>query len=233
MSRSIPAAILSALGQPEVYPFYAVEMLFDSGAVRLWTGYTDRGIGETIAASAIQSGKQYVIKSVGTTDFTLIGATSNTVGQSFLADGAGSGTGTVNFAYLGAGTLLSISGIDEINDLSAKSATISLNGISSSIVSLSLSEPYQRRQCRILFGVTNVSDFVEVFGGYMNTMSIEDSGETSNITLTVESKLIELNRPRVRRYTHESQKSRYPTDTFFSFVADLQDKDVVWGRKIA
>ena len=66
MSRSIPAAILTALGQPEVYPFYAVEMLFDSGAIRLWTGYTDRGIGETIAASAIQSGKQYVIKAVGT-----------------------------------------------------------------------------------------------------------------------------------------------------------------------
>lgn len=183
MARSIPAAILAALGQPEVYPFYAVEMLFDSGAIRLWTGYGDRTIG----------------------------------GET----------------YLGAGSVMSISGIDEVNDLSAKSATISLNGILSSIVSLALSEPYQRRVCRILWGVTNVSDFVEVFGGYMNTMAIEDSGETSNITLTVESKLIELNRPRVRRYTHESQKSRYPTDTFFSYVADLQDKDIVWGRKIA
>lgn len=183
MSRSIPAAILAALSQPEVYPFYAVEMLFDSGAIRLWTGYGDR---------------------------TISGQT-----------------------YLGAGSVLSISGIDEVNDLSAKSATISLNGILSSIVSLALDEPYQRRVCRILWGVTNVSDFVEIFGGYMNTMSIEDSGETSNITLTVESKLIELNRPRVRRYTHESQKSRYPTDTFFSYVADLQDRDIVWGRKTA
>lgn len=183
MARSIPAAILSALTQPEVYPFYAVEMLFDSGSIRLWTGYTDRTIN----------------------------------GQT----------------YIGSGNLLSISGIDEVNDLSAKSATISLNGIASSIVSLALTEPYQRRQCRILWGVTNVDDYVEVFGGYMNTMSIEDSGETSNITLTVESKLIELNRPRVRRYTHESQKSRYPTDTFFSFVADLQDRDIVWGRKTA
>jgi hypothetical protein len=214
MARSIPAAILALLLQPEVYPFYAVEMLFDSGAVRLWTGHGDR---------------------------TIDGQT-----------------------YLGAGNLLSISGIDEVNDLSAKAATISLNGINSSIVSLSLTEPYQRRPVRILFGVDtpdkngwilssgNWDDdniwyddawwkdssvvanyFVEIFGGYMNTMAIEDSGETSNITLTVESRLIELNRPRVRRYTHESQKSRYPTDTFFSFVADLQDKDIVWGRKIA
>jgi hypothetical protein len=183
MARSIPAAILSALTQPEVYPFYAVEMLFDSGAIRLWTGYDERTIN----------------------------------GQT----------------YIGSGNLLSISGIDEVNDLSAKAATISLNGIASSIVSLALTEPYQRRVCRILWGVTNVDDYVEIFGGYMNTMAIEDSGETSNITLTVESRLIELNRPRVRRYTHESQKSRYPTDTFFSFVADLQDKEIVWGRKIA
>ena len=52
MSRSIPAAILAALTQPEVYPFYAVEMLFDSGAVRLWTGYTDRTIdGQTYIGS--------------------------------------------------------------------------------------------------------------------------------------------------------------------------------------
>jgi hypothetical protein len=62
-------------------------------------------------------------------------------------------------------------------------------------------------------------------------MQIEDSGETSTITLTIESKLVELNRARVRRYTHESHQSRHPNDTFFSFVADLQDKPVVWGRK--
>jgi hypothetical protein len=181
MARSVPAAILTALAQSVVRPFYAVEMSFDSGSVRLWTGYGDRTID----------------------------------GQS----------------YFGTGRLMSISGLEEVNNLSAKQATISLDGISSSIVSLALSEPYQRRACRILWGVTDVDDFVEVFGGYMNTMQIEDSGETSNITLTVESKLVELNRPRSRRYTHESQKSRFPTDTFFSFVADLQDKQIPWGRK--
>ena len=183
MSRSIPAAILTALAQPEVYPFYAVEMLFDSGAVRLWTGYDDR---------------------------TIDGQT-----------------------YVGTGSLLTISGLDEVNNLSAKQATITMAGLSSTIVALSLAEPYQRRACRILWGVTNVDDFVEVFGGYMNTMAIEDDANTATVTLVVDSKLVELNRPRVRRYTHESQQSRYPGDTFFSFVADLQDKQIPWGRKTA
>ncbi len=36
----------------------------------------------------------YIIKTIGTTDFTAIGASSNTVGVRFVATGAGSGTGT-------------------------------------------------------------------------------------------------------------------------------------------
>jgi len=39
-------------------------------------------------------GIDYVIHTIGTTDFTLIGAVSNTVGLKFTATGAGSGTGT-------------------------------------------------------------------------------------------------------------------------------------------
>lgn len=234
MARTVPASIISALAQPEVYPFYAVEMLFDTAPLRLWTGYGDRTIGsQTLAAGFIAAGQRYKIVSLGTTDFTAIGASSNTVGVFFTASGAGSGTGTVLPAYLGTGNLLTISGLEEAGDLSAKSASVTLSGIDNAIVALALAEPYQRRTCNIYFGVSNANDVVEVFSGYMNIMSIEDSGETSTITLTIESKLVELNRARVRRYTHESHQARHPGDTFFSYVADLQDKAVVWGRKEA
>lgn len=47
-----------------------------------------------VAAGAFSTGKTYVIKTVGTTDFTVIGASANTVGTLFVASGAGSGTGT-------------------------------------------------------------------------------------------------------------------------------------------
>jgi hypothetical protein len=211
MARTVPAAILTALSKPNVAPFYAVEFDFDTAPVRFWTGYGDR---------------------------TIEGNT-----------------------YLGAGSLIGISGLEEVSDLSAKSATISLSGVPPELVSLALQEPYQNRGCRILFGVdalaepswllsggiwndggvwvdeavwrddaTIVYTTVEVFGGFMDVMTIEDSGDTSIISLTVESKLVQLERPKIRRYTHESQQARYPGDTFFSFVADLQDKEVVWGR---
>ena len=47
-----------------------------------------------ITAGSFVSGKFYRIVSVGSTDYTLIGASANTVGITFTATGVGSGTGT-------------------------------------------------------------------------------------------------------------------------------------------
>ena len=52
------------------------------------------GYDAVITAGSFVIGVEYVIESVGTTDFTLIGASSNTVGVIFTATGNGSGTGT-------------------------------------------------------------------------------------------------------------------------------------------
>lgn len=49
----------------------------------------------TITAGSFVTGGSYTIKTVGTTNFTAIGASANTVGVAFIATGAGSGTGTV------------------------------------------------------------------------------------------------------------------------------------------
>ncbi len=49
--------------------------------------------GEEIAAGSFVAGNHYVISSVGNTDFTAIGASSNSVGVEFHSIGAGSGTG--------------------------------------------------------------------------------------------------------------------------------------------
>lgn len=48
----------------------------------------------SISAGSFSSGLPYVITKIGTTSFTAIGASSNTIGASFFATGAGSGTGT-------------------------------------------------------------------------------------------------------------------------------------------
>ncbi|BAQ93521.1 endosialidase [uncultured Mediterranean phage uvMED] len=50
----------------------------------------------TTSAAALVSGTVYQILTVGTTDFTAVGASGNTVGVIFTATGAASGTGTVS-----------------------------------------------------------------------------------------------------------------------------------------
>ena len=180
MTRNTPALLLTALSQPEVYPFYAVEMLFDSAPVRFWTGYGERTIGVD--------------------------------------------------TYLGTGSLLNISGLEEVNDLSSKRITLQLSGVPAPIISLALQEPYKNRPAKVYFGTTDTTTPIEVFSGRMDVMDVEDGGDTSTITLTVESKLVRLEKASNWRYTDGSHQSRHSGDTFFSFLADLQDRNIVWGR---
>lgn len=180
MTREIPSSILTAIGQSEVSPYYAVELLLDSGALRVWTGYGDRTVN------------------------------GNT--------------------YTGVGNLLNVSGLDEVNDLSAREVTLSLNGANNEILSVALSSPIQNRTVRIYWGVTNSPDTIEVFTGRANTIPFEDSADTSTVSLVVDSKLVILEKASNWRYTQESHSTRYSNDSFFSYVADLQDKNIVWGK---
>lgn len=147
----------------------------------------------------------------------------------------GLGNKTINSnTYVGAGTVLNISGSEETNDLSVSGITLTLSGVSSDMVSKALSEPYQNRECKVYFGVEGDSNLIEIFSGSMDRMTIEDTPESATITLTVEHKLVALERPVVQRYTEESHKaidSGNSADTFFSFLADLQDKKITFGRK--
>jgi hypothetical protein len=59
------------------------------------------GWSEEVIAGGFIIGVSYQITSLGTTDFTLIGAASNTVGEIFTATGAGTGTGTAGVGWGG------------------------------------------------------------------------------------------------------------------------------------
>jgi hypothetical protein len=133
--------------------------------------------------------------------------------------------------YLGAGQILNISSVSETTEMEAKGATLTMSGIPSSFLSLALQEPYQGRECRIYFGVTsNPSGYVEVFSGELDQMNIEEDADTAVVSVTAENVLVKLERPVVRRFTNEDQKSRFPRDRGLEYVASLQDKEIFWGR---
>lgn len=134
--------------------------------------------------------------------------------------------------YTGAGALIGVGDMVEVIDLTAQSLTVTLSGLASGILSAALAEPYQGRIANVYLGERSVTDVLLAFSGYLDTMSPSDDGTTSSLTVTIESKLVDLQRPRIRRYTKESQKALYPGDTFFDWTADLADKQVPWGRDL-
>jgi len=136
--------------------------------------------------------------------------------------------------YIGAGDILSISSVQETADTQANGATISVSGIPTNYLSMALQEQYQGRPCRILFGIlSSPSDMVEVFSGEIDKMDINEAADSATVVVSVENVLIILERPVVRRFTHEDQQTRYPGDLGLEFVASLQDKELFFGRKSA
>jgi len=137
--------------------------------------------------------------------------------------------------YVGAGTLLNISAISESAELTANGITVALSGVTEPLISKARDEDYQGRELKVLLGIINEDGTVSVdpvvlFSGFMDTMSLNDGGETATIQVSVENRLIEFERTRVRRYTAEDQKIDYPNDKGLEFVAEMAEKEIVWGR---
>jgi len=62
--------------------------------VQSLSDYNSEVFPTTVAAASLVAGTVYTIEFVGTTDFTAVGAFANMTGITFVATGAGSGTGT-------------------------------------------------------------------------------------------------------------------------------------------
>jgi len=207
MSRDIPVELKGSLEENVVYPFFATELFFDTQTLRFWSGLGD----------LVYNGE----------------------------------------TYTGSGNLITVSSIKETSEVSAQGAILTLSALPSEMLSLVLSEPYQGRKCFIYFGtltgsperllqqngdlilqqngaaiiVSSFEDTVtQVFSGYIDQMNVDEGPDSSEITVAVENRLIDLQRPRVRRYTDASQKVRFPDDNGFEFVESLQQKKFAWGR---
>ncbi len=138
--------------------------------------------------------------------------------------------------YTGGGTLLGVSAVEETSEIKATGLNVSLSGVDSSILSSALTANYQNRTFTLFLGMLNethqiIASVYQLFQGRMDTISINDSSDTVTFTLTVESRLIDLEKPNETRYTGEEQKRLFSGDLGLDFVADLQDKTINWGGK--
>jgi len=149
------------------------------------------------------------------------------------------GYGNISYnstTYYGLGTLGTISPLQETTDLAARGLTMRLSGVPTANVALALTENYQGRECSIMFGAlsptagTLIASPVTVFSGRMDVMQVTDDGQSAEITMTAESKLMDFKRPREIRYTDEEQQQLFPGDVGLEFVNDIQEKAIYWGN---
>ena len=139
--------------------------------------------------------------------------------------------------YTSTADIMEISEIRETSETKANGLNVVFSGIPSSIISSALTETQQGIDVSLYFGVlatsSNATVMVdtpyELFTGTVDTVQISEAGETSTVKYSIENKLISLEKPLDFRYTDQDQKHFFPNDKCLEFVADLQDKNIVWG----
>lgn len=139
------------------------------------------------------------------------------------------------YTWTGAGDMGEVSEIEEAVELSAKGSSLRLNGIPPDIAAASLTENYQGRPCILYLGAMTdegvlVANPYPILSGRMDQIEKQDQGTSASLQLTVENRLVDLNRNRERRLTHEDQQTDYPGDKGFEFVNSLQNKQLLWGN---
>lgn len=149
-----------------------------------------------------------------------------------------SGIGSISWngqTWQGVGSFGSVDIIPETSDLTAVGVKLALSGIPASLITSALGEVRQGAPVFIYQGFLTPAGGVVLnpntaWSGRMDTCEIAESGDTAVIAITAESRLLDLNRSRERRYQSPDQSIDFPGDTGFDFVPSLQELSIVWGK---
>lgn len=140
--------------------------------------------------------------------------------------------------YLGVGILGSVSVTEESAELRAYGLTITLSGIPRDAFALALLQGYQGRRGSVWEVPLNPTTFavlanpVLIFRGRMDTMQI-GLGANAAVTVALENRLTDWDRPRMSRYTDEDQQAAQPGDTGFRFVSAMAEREIIWPGRAA
>jgi hypothetical protein len=144
---------------------------------------------------------------------------------------AWTGLGPLDWAgmtFEGVGSLGAVGEIEETTEIRAVRLTLTLSPVLQEVVDIALAErSFRLRTTRLWGGLLDdqgafVADPFPLWAGLMDTMEVVDGAE-SRVSLSCESRLVDLERAEVRRYTDADQQAEYPGDRFFEFVPALQE----------
>lgn len=149
-----------------------------------------------------------------------------------------SGMGSISWngqTWLGVGNYGNISSLPETSDVAAVGIKLTLSGVPAQFITSALGEVRQGAPVIIYQGfLTTAGGIIAnpniAWAGRMDICEIAESGDTSIITITAESRMLDLNRSRERRYEKQDQLLDFPGDTGFDYQQLLQELSLVWGK---
>lgn len=141
------------------------------------------------------------------------------------------GTGTLSWdgkSWAGTGKLGSISPVEENDEIEAKGFKLTLEGVDSALATSTLTDAKPGGTVKVWLGMLDASgaliaDPFQMRGGFVDGYDIEDNGAQSTVVVTVEDELVDLERPRERRYTPEDARIDNADDSGFDMVPLLAD----------
>lgn len=148
-----------------------------------------------------------------------------------------SGIGTFTLGsddYAGLGNLGGISAVNEGTTLDADAVDFKLSGVPSAYIALALAEPYKYKPIALRMALLDedsavIGDEFILFKGKMDTMTIKEGAEISEITLRAESVLKSLDYGGTRKFSFQSHAIDYPSDKFFNMLNTIQNQELIFG----
>ena len=150
------------------------------------------------------------------------------------------GVGTLVYAgndYIGVGDFGRISGVSEGTAVEALGMTLELSGIDPTILAETMGDVQQGAPATVYFALLNPSTGAiegtpyPIFVGTVDKPTLSMGVSTISISLALESRMADLQRASLRRYTSADQQGvgGFPTDTAMNWIEQLNDQAPKWA----
>lgn len=138
--------------------------------------------------------------------------------------------------FVGVGVLGTISAAEEGIELRSYGMSVGISGIPRDAVALALGQAYQGRAGTVWEVILDrdtwrpVADPIVIFRGRMDQMDIT-LGKMAEVSVKLENRLTDWERPKIVRYTDADQRKRDPNDGSFRFLPATTEKEIIWPAR--
>ena len=162
----------------------------------------------------------------------LVDATFRT-GTTYLWTGKGTLNANGN-TYQGVGALGSVSVVEDGATVEARGISLNLSGIYNYLLADVLQELQLGAPVNVWMALFDSSGAlipnpILVWAGRMDQPTIEAGGQTAQLKINCENRLLDMNVSVNRRYTQDDQTMDWPGDVGLQFALGIVDRTIYWG----